>query len=120
MSDADEDSKNPETLHGERAKEAAQLDHLTDYVDEHEANGHVDCRKVEGLQQVMAQTQLIAQQSQVEKEKELASVVVKQADIDFLVDQLNVDKQKADRLLRIFDNDLEKTAQFLIVQCPVN
>jgi NACalpha-BTF3-like transcription factor len=48
----------------------------------------------------------VAAKAKAQREAELAKIVVKQQDIDFLVQELELDKNVADRALREHNNNL--------------
>ena len=89
-------SEPDKTKSGERQKSKADLNRVTDYVEERE----LDTSKVAGsMQQVVVDNQTSAKKRK-KREKELAAVKIQQNDVDLIVEEMGLESREAERALR--------------------
>lgn len=80
----------------ERQKSTADLDRVTDYVEDREID---TTRVADSMQQVVVDNQT-RQKKRQRRENELAAVKIRQEDVDMIVDEMGLDAKEAERTLR--------------------
>merc|ERR1719437_310305 len=103
--DVDEEDIEVE-LTGQAAKEAKQLDSITDYVEEKETS-KVDAKEVEARLNDLRRKKEESDRQRAEREKQLAAVRIKKEDLDLMCTELPLCEREAlERVLREHDGDL--------------
>ncbi|GAQ79479.1 hypothetical protein KFL_000310290 [Klebsormidium nitens] len=82
-------------------QQSKALNSITDYVEEKE----MDASKVKQAMESINASDAADKQAQRLREKELAAVKVSQSDLDVIVNELELDKKEAERILREHKGD---------------
>ncbi|XP_038079181.1 huntingtin-interacting protein K-like [Patiria miniata] len=75
---------------------AADLERVTDYAEEKEITGQRLSNALAALDQRMSKER----SEKIERERELAKVVIKKADVDLIIQELEISRTEAERSLR--------------------
>merc|ERR1719181_168385 len=111
----EEDEREEEQKKGVAAKEAKELDFVTDHHDDSEATSKVDTTAaIKALQEQQAKEQT----AKNERAAQLAAVAVKEEDVDLIVKELEIDKAKAKRCLQEHDGDIVRALEALTTAFP--
>ena len=87
----------------EDAKQASQLESLTDIVNEKE----LDKERVSAALQTLAEKEGEQRSADRDRERALAKVIVRDGDVKLLVEEFDLDKRQAERMLRESGGDAE-------------
>uniref|UniRef100_A0A7S0YQP6 Nascent polypeptide-associated complex subunit alpha-like UBA domain-containing protein n=1 Tax=Polytomella parva TaxID=51329 RepID=A0A7S0YQP6_9CHLO len=99
----------PEDLKDRQGREqAAAMGKLAD-TDNQEMQ--IDANKVNKAMLALAAAQKASKVASLEREKELASVVIHKADIDVIANEFEIDKKQAERRLRECNGNLRKALE---------
>mmetsp|Transcript_7512 Transcript_7512/g.14256 ORF Transcript_7512/g.14256 Transcript_7512/m.14256 type:complete len:187 (+) Transcript_7512:99-659(+) len=88
--------------------------HLTSYV----ADREMDTNKVQDAMRKLAESSRQEAERQAERDRELAKVVIKPEDVQVIANQFELEKKKAERILREHDGDVVKALCFLVNDWP--
>mmetsp|Transcript_34024 Transcript_34024/g.74430 ORF Transcript_34024/g.74430 Transcript_34024/m.74430 type:complete len:178 (-) Transcript_34024:80-613(-) len=103
-----------EVQKGEKGSESKALNRVTDHVQDKE----MDANKVRSAMTKLAMETEEAKKRQLERDLELAKVAIKTEDVDIIADQFELDKKKAERILRENDGNVQQALKFLIDEWP--
>merc|ERR1712216_908261 len=107
--DIEEEEEDEETveLSADAAKQAKQLDSLTDFVEDKETATKVDAKEVEERLKELRKKQDEMDKKRQEKEKQLAAVKIKKEDLELMCQELPLcEKEALERVLREHDGNL--------------
>lgn len=106
---------------GEKAKEAKQLDSLTDHVDEDKVTSKVDTKEVEKKLDELKKKKEEADRDRAERETKLKQVRIKKEDLDLMCSELPLcDRDVLERLLRTHDGDVMAALRAAVRTFPTN
>merc|ERR1712159_585032 len=92
--DEEEDESGDEVPSGQAAKEAKQLDSITDYVEEKETS-KVDTKEVEARLNDLRRKKEESDRQHAEREKQLAQVRIKKEDLELMCTELPLCEREA-------------------------
>lgn len=98
---ADGEEASREVSKGERAKATGDLDRVTDYVEEREMDSAAVADSMRAVMSATAAKRAAAQ-------RERASIKIQEADVQLIIDELEVDQRVAERALREARGDVVK------------
>eukprot|EP00959_Pyramimonas_sp_CCMP1952_P085702 1792766-Pyramimonas_sp.AAC.1 len=78
----------------------------------------MDANKVRSAMLKLANETEQEKQRQLERDRELAKVTIKMEDVDIIADEFELDKKKAERILRENDGNVQQALKFLIDEWP--
>jgi NACalpha-BTF3-like transcription factor len=87
----------------EQQKSTADLDRVTDHVEERDIDS---AALKDSMQAMLGSTAVAKKTGKGARERELAKVKIQQADVDVIVDELELDQKTAERALREASGDL--------------
>eukprot|EP00930_Biecheleria_cincta_P099281 TRINITY_DN90916_c0_g1_i1.p2 TRINITY_DN90916_c0_g1~~TRINITY_DN90916_c0_g1_i1.p2 ORF type:complete len:131 (+),score=51.89 TRINITY_DN90916_c0_g1_i1:73-465(+) len=106
---------------GESAKEAKQLDSLTDFVDEDKVGAKVDAKEVEAKLNDLRHKKEESEKERAEQAKKLAAVKIKKEDLDLMCSELPLcEKDALERVLREHDGNLVAALRSAVRTFPTN
>eukprot|EP00931_Biecheleriopsis_adriatica_P010141 TRINITY_DN111235_c0_g1_i1.p1 TRINITY_DN111235_c0_g1~~TRINITY_DN111235_c0_g1_i1.p1 ORF type:complete len:129 (+),score=51.40 TRINITY_DN111235_c0_g1_i1:68-454(+) len=118
---SDEEEEEDTKKTGESAKEAKQLDSLTDFVDEDKVSSKVDTKEVEAKLNELRKKKEESNRERAEHEKKLAQVKIKKEDLDLMCSELPLcDRDVLERVLREHDADLVAALRSAVRTFPTN
>ncbi|CAJ1431180.1 unnamed protein product [Effrenium voratum] len=117
----EEDDEDVPKKTGESAKEAKQLDSLTDFVDEDKVTSKVDTKEVEAKLNELKKKKEEAEKEAAEREKKLQQVRICPDDLELMCSELPLcDRAALERLLRMHDGDLIAALRSAVRTIPIN
>jgi type IV pilus biogenesis protein CpaD/CtpE len=116
MADRDDenaDETQQEQLKGDKAKEAKQLDAVTDFVEEKEVG---DSEKAKAALLSFSAEDSAASSAAESRARQLASIKVKSEDVALLVKELELTEDDAEQRLKEKNNDIQQVIREFIQQ----
>ncbi|CEO94933.1 Nascent polypeptide-associated complex subunit alpha-like UBA domain-containing protein [Plasmodiophora brassicae] len=98
------------TARGEERDERRDLERVTDFVEETE----IDAPQVSSAITMIAEEEKRSQAAKVAREKELRMVKIDPAHVELIAQQMDIDQEKAERILREHGGDPVKALRTLI------
>jgi len=118
--DEEEDEEKPK-LAATEAKEASQLDSITDYVEEREASTKIDAKEVEERLNELRKKKEEEEKRKAERQKQLKEARIKKEDLDLMCAELPLCERDAlERVLREHSGDLVAALKSAVRSFPTN
>mmetsp|Transcript_33815 Transcript_33815/g.46823 ORF Transcript_33815/g.46823 Transcript_33815/m.46823 type:complete len:184 (+) Transcript_33815:228-779(+) len=115
MTAAEIETEEPQVEEAEQKKdESKAFDRVTDIVTERE----LDTNKVQNAMMRLAVSTREQEQRTLERDRELAKVVIQTEDVEIIASQFEMDKKRAERILREHNGDVIVALQFLVNEWP--
>jgi NACalpha-BTF3-like transcription factor len=112
----DDDREDDEVEEIKKTKEAREMDAM-DAHDDEDALRTPSADTTAALAKIREE-QAARQNAEKKKAEELAAIPVKEEDVDLIVQEMELDKTKAKRVLQEHNGDVKKALTFLVVDFP--
>lgn len=112
LPDGDREDAGNSKMAKDHQKAAAALDAITDHVDEQDFDSSA---LKHSMQAMLGSSPTVAKSESATRDRELAKVKIQQADIDRIVEELEIDTGVAERVLREAEGDLVRALLALVM-----